>query len=801
MFVVAASTFATAETLYVARSAAAGGDGSRERPLRSIQEAIRRSHDGDLVLVGAGVYEETLRFFGRRVEIRSVEGSDHTVIDARRSGSAVQFVDGETRESQLVGFLVTGGSGEPTSLGTAGGGVLVIDASPTLRDVRIERNGADAGGGLAAFGGAPRIVDCDVTFNEARLTGGGWFFENCSATVERCAFRSNRAVGARNYPTGGAGACIGGRLAFSESSVERNTALNGDGGAIALANDVDALVRAVRFESNMASFGTGGAIAVLDGAILTLHDSLLAGNEADSGGGVGCRTAFLALYGNRIRSNRAVERVEGERDGGGGIALFEDSSGVLDGDTLHDNTATFVGGLRPSVGGAIAVHESDLRLVGVEVYDNRAAPGCGGSAYGADATVTSRVSVYRNNAALGRPNLDPTTVARGGAWYLERCVATFEGDRIDANRAALPSSEGPPSELRGCGGALSCDDSVVHLRSTMVTRNFAGQHGGGIEARDSAFEGRHTTFAANEAPVGLAWSTSRTRVDVDGSIITRSLRGDALSRHARATLIDGSDGVLSETSVRRSFVDGKFVGGPYADELRSDRHSRDISNLDPGFVSVSRGDFRLRLGSICIDLLAAPIDDIPFDVDGEARVADGDRDGIALPDLGAAEAVPEVAVRYGSVLAPSGDLEDLLTVNGSAGDSRRSLVLQRHEPWRVDLDAPATGPSQAAYAIYAWFEEPDPLTLTVLPYHAGLIGHPLPGTPESSGDPIAVWNTLGHFPILGHPTETAAPAPTTLVERPRGIGLATTITLQGLIESDRAPNGIAVTNAIILHIR
>lgn len=789
---------AAADTIYVERDAPQGGDGSHERPLRSIQEAIRRSRDGDVILVGPGEYEERLRFLGRQVEVRSTDGADTTTLDGARDGSVVRFVDGETRGTILAGFTIRRGTGEPSAAGLAGGGILVVDASPTLRRLRLEFNGADVGAGLAAFGGSPRLLDCDIVSNESRFTGGGFFFEAAEPILEQCRLHSNRAIGARNFPTGGAIHCVSGRLEMHGCDVDGNVALNGHGGGIVLSAEANATVNDSRFAAGSATFGFGGGIAIVEGSILTMSHSTVVENAAESGGGIGCSNAFLALEGNRIERNVATERTEGRRQGGGGIALFEGAAAALYRDTIADNTATFVGGLRTSVGGGSSVHSSQLRIREVLFQGNKTTPGCGGAAFADGSLIESTRSVYEGNrvTAIDRPTLPAN--GSGGAWHIERSDATFEGDRFDSNRAELEGDAAPPVARFGTGGALCVDASTLRLRSAMVTRNFAGRSGGGLEAHESVFEGRHVTFAANVASRGLAWSTARTHVDVDGSIVTRSLRGEALSRHVSTTLIDDADGDVTGDSVRRSFVDGRLVNGLDVSELRSARQGDNILHLDPGFVSVSRGDFRLRLGSVCIDLIEEGFDELPFDVDGEPRNADGDRDGLSLVDLGADELIPSVAVRYGSVLAPTDDLEDLLTVNDSAGDSHRVINLGRHQPWRVDLDAPAAGPASAAYVIYAWFEAPDPLTLFDLPNGLGLLGHPLPGAPETTGDPVVAWNTLGHLPLLGRATEPSSPAPTTLVDRPRGIGLVTTITLQGIVECDRSPSGFAVTNAVVV---
>jgi len=85
----------------------------------TIQEAIDTAEAGDEIVVSAGLYEirTPLTFKGKAITVRSASGPGETIIrmsespaDPRR-GSVVIFESGESADSVLEGFALTGGRG------------------------------------------------------------------------------------------------------------------------------------------------------------------------------------------------------------------------------------------------------------------------------------------------------------------------------------------------------------------------------------------------------------------------------------------------------------------------------------------------------------------------------------------------------------------------------------------------------------------------------------------------------------------------------------------------------------------
>lgn len=109
-----------------------------------IQKAIDEAQDGDIVVASPRTYKENIDFKGKNITLESKEPDNpqmvaKTVIDGGGKGSVVTFQSGEGNGAVLRGFTIQNGSGSyPSSkrakdqASTAGGGILISGASPTL---------------------------------------------------------------------------------------------------------------------------------------------------------------------------------------------------------------------------------------------------------------------------------------------------------------------------------------------------------------------------------------------------------------------------------------------------------------------------------------------------------------------------------------------------------------------------------------------------------------------------------------------------------------------------------------------
>ena len=164
-----------AELRVEAGGAASGDpDGSVERPFAAIQDAIRAAIEGDVVLVGPGVYFGTVEGPSAKIEIRSTEGPEATVLDAQ--GTKWCYYGAQNEQTVLSGFTLRNADGT----GYFGGGAVY----GMITNCVISNCVATAGGGAARA----TLVDCRIVGNEAQYGGG-----ICDSTAYGCLFLRNSA--------------------------------------------------------------------------------------------------------------------------------------------------------------------------------------------------------------------------------------------------------------------------------------------------------------------------------------------------------------------------------------------------------------------------------------------------------------------------------------------------------------------------------------------------------------------------------------------------------------------------------
>jgi nitrous oxidase accessory protein NosD len=126
----------------------------------TLQAAIDAAGDGDEVHAAPGVYTERIDFRGKAIAV--VGSGPASVLDGAGAGPVVTFASGEGPASILDSFTVTGGDAP------MGGGVLIVDASPTVRRNVIRENAAAMRGSgiyVEGAGAAPYLHNNLVVYN------------------------------------------------------------------------------------------------------------------------------------------------------------------------------------------------------------------------------------------------------------------------------------------------------------------------------------------------------------------------------------------------------------------------------------------------------------------------------------------------------------------------------------------------------------------------------------------------------------------------------------------------------------
>jgi|GEM_PF-4990109 len=238
----------------------------------SIQAAIDQAASGDTVLVAPGVYAmNAVSLRGKVLHLVSEEGADTTILSG--SGSKRVFVIDEFEGISTIieGFTILDGQA-PTGGGTVGdggGGLLIVNSSPTFRDCTIRSCSADNG----SFGG------------HRGGHGGGAYVSNGSPRFERCSFEFNTAGSGGQ---GGQGSTGADGDFFSHHADNGGTGKEGgDGGhgaaAYVTGSNAFPVFANCLFEGNRAGTGGKGGTGGTGGDGYTF--SLAAGDGGDGGTG------------------------------------------------------------------------------------------------------------------------------------------------------------------------------------------------------------------------------------------------------------------------------------------------------------------------------------------------------------------------------------------------------------------------------------------------------------------------------------------------------------------------------------
>ncbi len=339
------------------------GSGTLADPFCSVQYAINSVLPGDSVvlspsmLCAGSAYLESINFFAKATVVRSEQPDDPatvaaTVIDGSGSeSSTVSFIAGEGPNAILEGLTITGGSGThlnmfdsdwgPSEPPPWGGGILCLNASPTIRACRVTGNQATYGGGVAMFGAEVTISDCIISENVAHSYGGspagglvalpygaGVSLWNSSGVVEDCHVHNNLAdvFGDDSIHIGfGAGVYVGTTESESEQVIIDRCLIVGNtinggidspfdshGGGISATSFhgsmLELLIRNSLVADNSAPFGAGIFI-IGKSTTAVLQGVTVAGNgfDADYGDGIDGADASISIVNSVIHRNAPVD--------------------------------------------------------------------------------------------------------------------------------------------------------------------------------------------------------------------------------------------------------------------------------------------------------------------------------------------------------------------------------------------------------------------------------------------------------------------------------------------------------------
>ena len=499
--------------------------------------------------------------------------------------------------------------------------------------------------GLAIYGGfagdedpaAFDLADRDLVGNESNLSGSSGGYANyhvvsaagvdSTAQLDGFTVRDGYALDTWPAPSSGAGLYNdGGSPRVANCRFQGNVADNG--GAIHNTNGAAPTIVRCLFANNRAPGDDGGAIYNTDSSP-TIEYCTFDDNWADNyGGAVRSVGGATILRDCTFNSNWVADSGGGAVSGFGALMLLQRCNFI---------TNNHIGEYY-SVGGALDCRTGSASLEYCTFEDNYA--GWGGAIYAYDSDISIRKCQFRQNRARDY----------GAAIRTEYCASlaaqwcVFQGNDAGSGGGAISDAESTTLEIENC----------------LFAHNQAGEEGGGAILRWTSAGSMtiaNSTILGNDA--GGLWDVAGGVHSSGGEL---SLRNTILWGNTSAP-VSGEAAQLwpsGTPSVNYCCIEGwtGALGG--VGNLGGDPRLADPDGPDDNPGTWQDNDFRLAADSPCID--AGDPNDTPTagatDLAGEARVWDGDADGVAIVDMGAYEHIaPTLGDLNCDLLVNFGDID------------------------------------------------------------------------------------------------------------------------------------------------
>jgi hypothetical protein len=320
-------------------STASSPDGSSwAKAYNNLQDAADQafSDGGGEIWVAAGTYTSTndqVLIMKEMVALYGGFAGDETFRDQREPHMNKTLIDGEgvrrcilgSDNSSLDGFTIARGFNDAVG----GGGMLNLNASPSVSNCTFEDNSTNGSGGALCneSGSEPELRNCLFYNNEALYGGAITNKDGSIVSIRSGRFVSNRAeYGGAVYNEDNSTVALV-QVQFIKNTGDRT------GGAI-YNNDGAVTIDECVFFDNFSE--TGGAIAnwTFNGVI---SNCLFYKNRAEAGGALYSENSAFTITNSLFRENQALE--------GGAIVNGDGSHPLLVNCTIANNRADEVGGI------------------------------------------------------------------------------------------------------------------------------------------------------------------------------------------------------------------------------------------------------------------------------------------------------------------------------------------------------------------------------------------------------------------------------------------------------------------------
>jgi hypothetical protein len=420
----------------------------------TIQAAITTAQPGDTVLVAPGTYLENIDFQGKAITVTSSDGAGVTIVDGGGTGPVVTFKSGEGTSSVLSGLTLRNGAPSNTfPFFNVGGGIAILNSSPTITGNVITGNHAVCGIGMEIQGGSAVVRGNTFTGNtQAGGTGG-------------CGGGGIEVTGDFSHPTA--------TPLITGNTITNNSLLGGGfGGGVSVGFNASPTIQN-NFISGNAVYNSGGGIFIQtnSGTATVVAQNIIVNNSTGGGGsGAGISAAAnTVLTANTIVGNTAF-------DGSSGI--FADRFSPI---TISNNIVVAAAGQT----GIVCSQFSST----FPTFSHNDVTSAGGQTYSSNCA----------SAAQGNGNisLDPQFVnANGGDYHLQSTSPAIDAGDNGAPNLPQQDYDGNPRIVDGNNDCTDTVDLGAYELQTSVQ--------GSLSPASLSFANQVVNTTSNAQPVTLS---------------------------------------------------------------------------------------------------------------------------------------------------------------------------------------------------------------------------------------------------------------------------------------------------------
>ncbi len=405
--------------------------------------------------------------------------------------------------------------------------------------------------------------------------------------------------------------------------------------------------------------------------------------------------------------------------------------------------------------------EGGLSLAGVSVGAGGPA-GQGGAIRAFGGSVIMEQCIFSGNQTGHVPAPGGTTVvgARGGA-------ISQGGAVLRVNRCTFVNNAAEE------GGALNLDfiAGASQIGETIFAGNLARGLGGAIIQRNSNdLDATNCIFAANDAFSGSV-------VAIDSAVAPQVNIANSIIYFNFNSMFDVPIGFTESQIFTVEFCD---VEGGYSGSGNFD--------ADPLWAAPFSLDFHLIPTSPCIDAGNDNLTASAIDFESEPRVF-----GNAI-DVGPDEYYGLFDYGEGTLVDGQGDLEPVLTINGTTGTPAHTIHLLPSSAFSIEMANPSLNSSPAQFILYGTLGIPTLQDAVPFMFTGSSFAFQPYDADPTNPNLFIVADSLTFNPVA-YTGATVAP----WVVNVPPMGMPITFTIQGFIQNDQGV--LDITNAIVLEIK